>query len=120
MRRPRSAVLLLLAAAAVLLGPWLAGGWNLEMSVPSPDGRYRLDFYHARRWQRFAYRPWYDEPGFARVTKRGDTRALGTSDVIDLADTPVFWSKDGVLVSTKAEFSFLARRWIAPGSRPPG
>lgn len=125
MRRRGRAGRLLPAMAAIVAALaaclWLEGGWNLEMSVLSPDGRYQLDFYHGRRWQRAFYAVWYAEPGFARLTRRGADRALGTSRVIELDDTPVFWSADGVLVATQAEFSYARGRWVAPGSvRPHG
>lgn len=72
-----------MAAATAGVSLWLAGGWNLEMSALSPDGRYQLDFYHGRRWQRALYAFRYEEPGFARLSRRGGTRPLGTSRAIE-------------------------------------
>lgn len=114
-RRGRTAAGLLAIVGGVLataaLTAWLNGGWNLAFSQLSPDGRYRVDLYEGSRWQRAAYLPWYEEPGFARLSRTRDGRLLGTSRVIELANSPVAWLQDGVLIATQAQYHLDIGRW---------
>jgi hypothetical protein len=105
-----------LVSGAFYTSSWLQGGWNLAISEASPDGQYRLDIYDGNRWQRTAYLYWFQDPGFAKITRRGDSRPLGTSPVFDLVGASFVWSSDGVLISTKAEFLYSQKRWIEPGT----
>ena len=103
-------VLVVLCATGVLCF-WLDGGWNLQTSSVSPDGRYRVDLYSGTRWQRAVYQVWFEDPGFARLTRASDGRSLATSKVIDLSDSPVRWVPEGALVSTQTEFHYARGQW---------
>lgn len=110
--RAQGAVVLAIAVCATAAAClWLNGGWNLQASSTSSDGRYRVDLYRGTRWQRTVYRIWYQDPGFARVSRTSDGRSLATSRVIDLADSPVTWIPPGVLVSTQTEFRYATGAW---------
>jgi hypothetical protein len=82
----------------------------------SPDRQYRLDLYNGNRWQRATHIFWYQDTGFARMTRRGEMEPLDTSPVFNLVGSSLFWSSDGLLISTKAEFLYSQGRWIEPGS----
>lgn len=110
--RVRRLIFFFVALCAVALASlWLDGGWNLQASSTSPDGRYRVDLYRGTNWQRATYQVWFEDPGFARLTRTSDGQSLATSKVIELADSPVTWIPAGVLVSTQAEFRYATRKW---------
>lgn len=112
----KSLILIVAAIAAVIGGVWLNGGDNLATSSVSPDGRFQLDLYYGKRWQRAFYGYWYIYPGFAKMTGRGESRSRDTSPVFDLSSSETFWSPEGVLISSQAEFLYASNRWIKPGS----
>lgn len=94
----------------IVLGAYFAGGATLSFSHLSPDGRERVDFYSATRWQAL----WIsaDMPGFVRLVRLAGDETLGTSPPFEMSGSgEVFWDDRGVHVGSTATFDKRTRRW---------
>lgn len=116
MTRAMRALLFFLGAtvclsSGVAIGRYSSEGASLSFSEPSPDGRERLDFYHATHWQAFRTRN-ADMPGFVRLVRLAGDETLGTSPPFEMSGSgQVTWDGERVNVGSTATFDRRTRRW---------
>lgn len=101
----------LVVAVGIAIGAYAAAGATLSFSRLSPDGRERLDFYHASRWQALRMGN-ADMPGFVRLVRLAGDETLGTSPSFELSGSgEVMWEGERVHVGSTATFDRRTHQW---------
>jgi hypothetical protein len=104
-------MVLVALGVGIAVGAHGAGGVRLSYSSLSPDGRERLDVYHASRW-RALLTPGADMPGFVRLVRLAGDETLGTSPTFELSGGGrVIWSREQVQLGSSASFDRTTGTW---------
>lgn len=99
----------LFTIVAVSATRYFAGGGRLAYETPSPDGRSRLEFRIANRWQQWTS-PSADMLGYVDLHLADGS--VVSSPLFDMSGSgPVLWTSGGVQVGTAAVYDPVRRRW---------
>jgi hypothetical protein len=97
-------------AGGVALGAWGAGGARLITTLPSPDGRQRVELYAPTRWQGLGMSA--DLPAVARLVRVADSAPLGESAPFEASgEVRPIWSATEVQIGTTAVADRRTGRW---------
>lgn len=98
-----------LAVVGVPVTHYFIGGGRSAGVERSPDGRSRLEFRLASRWQQWTH-PGADQLGYVSLYQEGGD--VVNSPLFDLSGAgPVVWATSGVQVGTVAVYEPAHRRW---------